>query len=144
MKILGILLVFGLMACGETMNSGTDDESSRLQTTAENSQISSEQTADSMRASLVEEKINVFVACFVTEDETAMVCQPQQDSASNLEFRFDFKAFDFEGQEMKSEVSYDKNGHAHVKVIDISELSHLEVTTKNQGIVIENSPIEFF
>ena len=135
----------GLVACGETMKSGVDDESSRLQTTADGTLISSGETADSMRASLTEEKINVFVACIVTEDETAMDCKPQQDEPSSLQFKFEYKAFDFEGKVMKSTAEFKEAlGITTVTIGDISELSHIEVSTSNKQVTIENPRIEFY
>ena len=152
MKILGIFIVFGLVACGDTMSNSANDESNKLLTTSESSSqtgaTSSVQAApdeeleskNTQQAALTD-RIKVFVACEFSDDESALVCEAQEEEPSNMQYRFKFKVFDFDGNELDSKVNY-KGGVAHVES-NFSEMSYVEVSTGNPYIDIENPSIDF-
>ncbi|NRA45257.1 MAG: hypothetical protein HRU09_09915 [Oligoflexales bacterium] len=152
MKILGIFLVFGIVACGETMSNGKSDESNKLLTSNESSAQTENyssveavpstkpQSEDTQRAALTE-RIKVFVDCNFTDDEAALVCEGQEEEASNVKYKFDFKVFDFDGNELDSQVSFE-GGFSHI-ISDFSEMSYMEVSTKNPYVDIENPSIDF-
>lgn len=99
-----------------------------------------EEDRNSQQAALTD-RITVYLACNLTSDETEIVCEVQEDDPSNRQYRFNFKIFDYDGNELTIRLSY-KGDSAHIKG-DFSELSYMKISTNNPYIDIENPTIDF-